>query len=325
MIENGLLYGKLFLYLQFNMFSYRYPNIKLMKFHLKKGLKQMLDFIEKIDWADLATKAGIIILKLAIIYIVYLIVKSIGTKIINRAFERLENRKEISIGRAKTLQSLSLNIFSYVLIFIYVVTLFEVFGYNVTALLAGAGVVGLAIGFGAQGLVSDVVTGFFLLLEKQIDVGDYVTTGGYTGIVEAVGLRTTQIRDFDGTLHYVPNREIVGLSNHSRGNMRALVDIGISYDEDIDKAITILKETCEKVAAENEAIVEGPNVLGVQTFGSSEVVIRIIAKTKNMEQWTVERELRKAIKEALDQNGIEIPYPHQVMIHKNSQEVQSHF
>ncbi|MDQ0162194.1 small conductance mechanosensitive channel [Bacillus alveayuensis] len=278
-----------------------------------------MDWLESIDWGGLATKAGIIILKLIAIYIVYLVVKSIGTKVIERAFDRLQNRDQISNGRALTLQTLSLNLFSYVLIFIYVVTVFQVFGYNVTALLAGAGVVGLAIGFGAQGLVSDVVTGFFLLLEKQIDVGDYVTTGGYSGIVEAVGLRTTQIRGFDGTLHYVPNREIVGLSNHSRGNMRALVDISIAYSEDIDQAITVLQEACDQLATTNDAIVEGPNVLGVQTLGASDVVIRVLAKTKNMEQWNVERELRKVLKEALDQHGIEIPFPHQVMIHKNEE------
>lgn len=279
-----------------------------------------MDILKNIDWAELATKAGILTLKLVIIFIAFLIVKSIGTKIIERAFERLEKRDEISLGRSKTLQSLSLNIFSYALMFIFIVTVFEVFGYDVTALLAGAGVIGLAIGFGAQGLVSDVVTGFFLLLEKQIDVGDYVTTGGYSGIVEAVGIRTTQIRSFDGTLHYVPNREIVGLSNHSRGNMRALVDISISYGDDIDKAMTVLKEACEKFAKENEHVVEGPNVLGVQMLGASDVVIRVIAQTKNMEQWGVERELRKVLKEALDANGIEIPFPHQVMIHRNEKE-----
>ncbi|WP_243293045.1 mechanosensitive ion channel family protein [Bacillus sp. FJAT-47783] len=283
------------------------------------SLQTNLNIFENIKWESLAIKVGLTLLKLVLIWIVYLIVKSIGSKIVVKTFERLENRDEMTFGRAKTLQSLSLNAFSYSLVFIFVVTVFQVLGYDVTALLAGAGVVGLAIGFGAQGLVSDVVTGFFLLLEKQIDVGDYVTTGGYSGIVESVGLRTTQIRGFDGTLHYVPNREIVGLSNHSRGNMRALVDIGISYSDDIDKAMTVLKEACEKFASENEHVVEGPNVLGVQTLGSSDVVIRVIAQTKNMEQWGVERELRKVLKETLDANGIEIPFPHQVMIHKNEQ------
>lgn len=276
-----------------------------------------MNFFESIDWADLALKSGEVLAKLIGIYIAYIIVKSIGNKIIHKMFEGLENRKEISTTRAKTLQTLVLNFFHYALFFIFIVTVFQVFGYNVTALLAGAGVVGLAIGFGAQGLVSDVVTGFFLLLEKQLDVGDYVTTGNYSGIVEAVGLRTTQIRGFDGTLHYVPNRQIVGLSNHSRGNMQALVDISISYNEDLNRVMSILQEACDQFAKETEEVVEGPDVLGVQNFGSSDVIIRIIAKTKNMEQWAVERKLRKWLKEVLDENGIEIPFPHQVMIHKN--------
>lgn len=244
----------------------------------------VLNFFESIDWADLALKSGEVLAKLIGIYIAYIIVKSIGNKIIHKMFEGLENRKEISTTRAKTLQTLVLNFFHYALFFIFIVTVFQVFGYNVTALLAGAGVVGLAIGFGAQGLVSDVVTGFFLLLEKQLDVGDYVTTGNYSGIVEAVGLRTTQIRGFDGTLHYVPNRQIVGLSNHSRGNMQALVDISISYNEDLNRVMSILQEACDQFAKETEEVVEGPDVLGVQNFGTSDVIIRIIAKTKNMEQ-----------------------------------------
>ncbi len=157
------------------------------------------------------------------------------------------------------------------------------------------------------------------MLERQIGVGDYVTTGSYSGIVEQIGLKTTQIRGFDGTLHYLPNREITSLSNHSRGKMRALIDIGISYDDNIDEAITVLQEACDRIAEENQAIVEGPNVIGVQTLGSSDVVLRIIAKTENMEQWAVERQLRKALKEALEANGIEIPFPHQVLIQKQAQ------
>lgn len=278
--------------------------------------------VQKVNWEKLATDAGIIFLKLGVLFLAFLLIKTIGQKIINRSFDRIAEKDHVSRGRALTLKSLMANVFSYTLVFIFIVMVFELFGVDATALLAGAGVIGLAIGFGAQGLVSDVVTGFFLLLEKQIDVGDYVTTGGFSGVVESVGLRTTQIRGFDGTLHYVPNREITSLSNHSRGNMRALVDIGISYDDDIDKAIDILQTVCDRVATEDDNIVEGPNVLGVQTLGASDVVIRIIGKTKNGEQWAVERKLRKALKEALDANGIEIPFPHQVLIHKNGEEGQ---
>lgn len=282
----------------------------------------MLDFAkinwEKINWEELLINAGLLILQVVGIIVAFIIVRAIGRKVLDRTFNNVLNRKDITEGRALTLHRLAENIFSYALIFILAATLFSVFGIPVASLIAGAGIVGLAVGFGAQGLVSDVVTGFFLLLEKQIDVNDYVTIGAFDGIVEAVGLRTTQIRGFDGTLHYIPNREITGVSNHSRGNMRALVDISVSYDENIDLVVEIIQKACEKVAAVNTSIVEGPNVLGVQAFGASDVVLRVIAKTVNGEQWAVERELRKAIKEAFDANGIEIPFPHQVMIQKNN-------
>lgn len=272
------------------------------------------------NWEALLLNTGIIILKIIGIFIAFFIVKKIGNRIIERTFTKLQEKQNITIGRAHTLQKLMENILSYALIFILIASIFGIFNIPVASLIAGAGIVGLAVGFGAQGLVSDVVTGFFLLLEKQIDVNDYVTIGAIDGVVEAVGLRTTQIRGFDGTLHYIPNRDITSVSNHSRGNMRALVDIGVAYSEDIDQAITIMQEVCDQVAAENTLIVEGPDVIGVQAIGTSDVVLRVIAKTINGEQWAVERQLRKSIKEAFDANGIEIPLPHQVTIHRNDEQ-----
>ena len=268
------------------------------------------------NWEALLLRAGIIAAQVIGILIAFAIVRAIGKKLINRSFDRLTKKGDVTNGRALTLRALSENVFSYALIFILVATLFNIFGLSVASLIAGAGIVGLAIGFGAQGLVSDVVTGFFLLLEKQIDVNDYVTVGAIDGIVESVGLRTTQIRSFDGTLNYIPNRDITTVSNHSRGNMQALVDIGVSYDENIDEAMAVVQAACENVQMEEGIIVESPKVIGVQALGTSDVTLRIIAKAKNGEQWAVERELRKTIKEALDANGIEIPYPHQVNIHK---------
>jgi moderate conductance mechanosensitive channel len=283
------------------------------------GLNVLGDKIANFNWGGLLVTIGIGALQILAIWIAFIIVKGAANKVLERIFDKYSKRNDVSAGRAQTLQSLSKNIIGYVLIFIFFVTILQIFGIQVTAILAGAGIIGLAVGFGAQGLVSDVVTGFFILLEKQVDVGDYVSTGNFSGIVEEVGLRTTHIRGFDGTLHYVPNREITSVSNHSRGNMRALVDIGISYDDDIDKAIVVLQQVCDQVAKEDDNIIEGPNVIGVQTLGASDVVLRIIGKTKNMEQWGVERKLRKALKEALDQNGIEIPFPHQVYIEKKEQ------
>ncbi|WP_142827486.1 mechanosensitive ion channel family protein [Planococcus soli] len=272
---------------------------------------------ESFDWEALLFSAGVIAAQIIGILIAFALVKAIGKKLIDRFFDKLLVKGDVTKGRALTLQSLTENVFSYVLIFILVATLFNIFGLSVASLIAGAGIIGLAIGFGAQGLVSDVVTGFFLLLEKQLDVNDYVTVGSLDGIVEAVGLRTTQIRSFDGTLNYIPNRDITTVSNHSRGNMRALVDIGISYDENIDEAVSIIQTACDQVAAKDSTIVEGPDVIGVQAFGASDVTLRVIAKAQSGEQWAVERQLRKAIKEALDAKGIEIPFPHQVNIHKN--------
>ncbi|WP_121604234.1 mechanosensitive ion channel family protein [Virgibacillus sp. Bac332] len=277
-----------------------------------------MKWLENIEWEEVILDVGIILIQLVAILIAFLITRAIGKKLIQSSFSKVQTKKKMSVGRTQTLQALAISFFSYVLIFITLVIVLGIFGINAAGLIAGAGIIGLAIGFGAQGLVSDVVTGFFLLLEKQLDVGDYVTTAGYGGIVEEVGLRTTQIRSFDGTLNFIPNREISSLSNHSRGNMRALVDIGISYDDNIDHAMTILQEVCDKIKQENETIVEGPDVLGVQTIGDSDITLRVIAKTENMEQWAVERQLRKAIKEAFDQNNIDIPFPHQVYIEKQA-------
>ncbi|MFE1244977.1 mechanosensitive ion channel family protein [Fictibacillus sp. NPDC058756] len=272
----------------------------------------------KINWAELMLGAGLWAAKFLLIIIMFIIIRSIGRRVINRVFDRAASHRKMSSGRIITLQKLVVNLFSYVLIFVFAGIVFKQFGLEIGTLIAGAGVVGLAIGFGAQGLVSDVVTGFFILLEKQMEVGDYVTIGGVDGIVEEVGLRTTHIRAFDGTLSYMPNREISTIQNHSRGNMRALVDIGIAYEENIDQAVKVLQDACDSVKANNENIVEGPNVLGVHALGASDVVIRIISKTRNGEQWAVERELRQALKEALDANGIEIPYPHQVNVEKGA-------
>lgn len=279
--------------------------------------------VGKLDqWTSYLTEGAfltavlLVIGQLFIAIIAFLIVRAIGRRIISSGFERMQAQKNMTHGRMKTLEKLTLNIFSYILIFVFVTIIAGIFELPIGGLIAGAGVVGLAIGFGAQGLVSDVVTGFFLLLEKQIDVDDYVTAAGIDGVVEEVGLRTTQIRGFDGTLHFVPNREISSVSNHSRGNMRALIDMSISYDDNIDEAIAIMQSVCDKIALEDETIKEGPNVIGVQGLGDSDVVIRVIAKTENMMQWAVERKLRKELKEALDANNIEIPYPHQVYIEK---------
>ncbi|WP_158735540.1 mechanosensitive ion channel family protein [Alteribacillus sp. YIM 98480] len=276
----------------------------------------MEQMMENAFWGTFIGGTVLFILQILLAIIGFFIARAIGKNIINRSFSKMQEQRNMHPGRVQTLLKLSINVFSYVLIFIFITIIVGIFGLPIASIIASAGIIGLAVGFGAQGLVSDVVTGFFILLEKQIDVEDYVSVAGVDGVVEEVGLRTTQIRGFDGTLHFVPNREISTVNNHSRGNMRAMVDISISYDDRVDEAITVLQDVCDKMAAEEPAIKEGPDVLGVQTLGDSDVVIRILGKTENMEQWGIERKLRKACKEALDANGIEIPFPHQVYVEK---------
>lgn len=258
-----------------------------------------------------------VVVKIVLLVILYFIIVRIGKRIIEKTLQNTAKKQKTAPGRMKTLEKLLVNLFSYIMIFILIVMLFATLGIEIGPLLAGAGVVGLAIAFGAQGFVSDIVTGFFVLLERQLEIDDYVTTAGYDGIVEEIGLRTTKIRSFDGTLNYVPNRYIEGVANHSRGNMRALVDIGINYDNNIDSAITILEKVCGEFQADVR-FKDGPNAIGVQSFGSSDVVLRVVGQTENGMQWECERDMRKQIREAFNEEGIEIPLQHLALTQKGS-------
>ncbi|HHU19852.1 MAG TPA: mechanosensitive ion channel family protein [Bacilli bacterium] len=257
---------------------------------------------------DIVISTGI---KIILLVVAYFIARSLGNKIISNLLQRTTQRQKVSKSRLITLEKLTLNIFSYVLIFIFITMLFGIFDVPIGPLIASAGVVGLAIGFGAQGLVSDVVTGFFILLEKQIEVGEYITVANYDGIVEEIGLRTTQIRSFDGTLNFIPNRQIESVANHSRGTMRALVDIHINYESDLDQTLEILNLVCQEFQSD-ERFVDGPNVIGVNELGATNMTIRIVGQTVNMEQWSAERDIRKAVKLALNTDRIKYPYPQQM-------------
>ncbi len=241
----------------------------------------------------------------------------IGDFIINKIFQPRE-KLYFDERRINTLRTLLRSVLRYGAYFILVfMILNNVTKGDVKGFLAGAGIIGVALGFGAQSLVRDVITGFFILFENQYAVGEYVTIGNsnLSGFVEEMELRVTKLRDWGGEVHFIPNGQVTTVTNFSRGSMRALVDISIAYEEDIEQAMTVMKTVAVELAADlKEVLVEGPEVLGVVALGPSEVVIRTIAKTKPMEQWAVERELRKRFKEAFDRAGIEIPYPKTVMI-----------
>ncbi len=282
-----------------------------------------MEWFSNIDWADILRNVGTIIIKLILIWIAYIIAKAIGNRLIIRSFTKVKDKGKISEGRATVLERLLLSVLSYTLGFMVIVVVFGIFGLPISGLIAGAGVVGLAIGFGAQGIVSDVVTGFFILVEKWADVGDYIITADVDGVVEEIGLRTTKIRDYDGVLHFIPNRNIENLSNYSRGNMRALVDMNLSYHQNADQVMEIAQSVCTQMANEDDNIVEGPNVEGLEMIEDNKMILRVSAQTVNMMQWGVQRKLWKALKEAFDENNIDMPYEYQMNVVKDVKKVES--
>jgi small-conductance mechanosensitive channel len=185
-------------------------------------------------------------------------------------------------------------------------------GFELGPLIAGAGVVGVALGFGAQNVVKDFLNGMFMILEDQYGVGDAIDAGEASGIVEAVGLRTTRLRSVDGTVWHIRNGEIVRIGNMSQGWSRALLDISVAYDTDTDLATRTIKAVADSVWKDPELgrlVLEEPEVWGVENLGVDGIAIRLVVKTAPLEQWTVARELRKRVKTAFTEAGIEIPFP----------------
>lgn len=276
--------------------------------------KNILDLFKIDSKYEYIFKYSYTILKIIIILILTKITIRLGSSIIGRFFKKQKSsRFGLNERKADTLSSLLKSILRYVIYFIAVMWIFESLGFNVTTMIAITGAAGVAIGFGAQNLVKDIISGFFILFEDQFAVGDYIIIDGMSGVVETLGLRITKIRDFSGDLHIIPNGSITRVTNKSRGNMRALVEFQIAYEEDIDNTIKIVKNVNEQMKKEFKQIVEGPEVVGVTNLGENGVTIRVIAKTLSMEQFGIEVELRKRIKNALDMAGIEIPYPRRII------------
>jgi len=259
------------------------------------------------------------VFRIAVVLILSLLIIKIGSKLVDRLIhlQHLEGRN-YNENKTKTLTGLLRSMIKYVTYFVAFVNILDIFGVDTASILAAAGVGGLAIGFGAQSLVKDVISGFFIIFEDQYNVGDYIEVTGASGIVTEIGLRTTRIRAFGGELHIVPNGEITRVTNHSRGDMRAQVEVSVACDEDVDRIISILKEVCDEVKAKRDDIISGPEVLGVTKLGPWEMGITITARTIPMQQWSVERNLRKAINQRFKQEGIEIPYQKMVYIKDES-------
>lgn len=249
--------------------------------------------------------------RVVIVLIVTAVLVKLGDSVVNRVLVRPQKPGDTRFdeARRKTLASLLKSSVRYVATAAALLTILQLVGIDIKALLGGVAIVGLAVGFGAQSLVKDIITGFFIIYERQYDVGDYITAAGLSGIVEEVGLRTTRLKDWSGDVHIIPNGLIDKTTNSSDANSRALIEIPLAHEEDARKAIAVMQEVCDQVAKDFPAIVEGPRVLGIGRMDAAGVGITVWARTKPLEHWPVERELRLRIKEALDREGIKRPYP----------------
>jgi small conductance mechanosensitive channel len=213
--------------------------------------------------------------------------------------------------RATTLGSLLKSIVTAVIGVIVVVMALEILGYPVGPLLASAGIAGVALGFGAQNLVKDFLSGIFMLLEDQYGVGDVIDMGEASGTVEAVGLRVTRLRSVDGTVWYVRNGEVIRVGNSSHGWARVVLDVRIAYEEDTERARALLLGVARDITADPEwsdSVLEEPEVWGVEDLASDAVILRLAVKTEPLQQWKLARELRERIKQTFDAEGIDIPH-----------------
>jgi moderate conductance mechanosensitive channel len=237
---------------------------------------------------------------------------------------RLRRRTErddpnASLRRVQRADALGALLTSVVTVVVWVLALFLVLaevGLNLAPLVAGAGVIGLAVGFGAQDLVKDFLSGVFMLAEDQYGVGDIIDVGEATGVVEGVSLRTTRIRDVEGTLWHVPNGEIRRVGNSSQQWARSLLDIGVAYDTDVDTAMEVIERVANAMAEEDgyrDQFLDAPDVWGVQALSADSIDIRLVIKTQPGKQWAISRELRRRLKAAFDATGIEIPFPQRTM------------
>lgn len=270
------------------------------------------------SWTTTLTIAGIVVVALVAIWLMRLAISA--------AVRHLLERRAIPEGqltaddlerRVKTLQRLAIRVASAIVGLVALLMIMDEVGVSIGPAVAGLGVVGIAVGFGAQTLIRDWLAGVFIILENQYSAGDVVRISGVDGVVEDFSLRRTTLRDLDGTVHTVPNGSIVVASNMTRGWARVNLDISVAYDTDIDRASAIIDEVGRSLTTDDtwrDRVIEPPSVQRVNALGDSAVTLKVLGQVRPAEQWAVAGELRKRILAAFAAEDIEIPFPHQVMV-----------
>lgn len=236
------------------------------------------------------------------------IVIKIGRQMLGRIVRSIGERNTQTEQQTKTLRSLTTSVFNYLMYFIIATVVLSLFGINVSSILTVAGIGGIAIGFGAQTLVKDVISGLFIWMEGSISVGDIVDINGMTGEVESIAIRTTIVRNYNGNRYSIPNGDIRTVINMSRDYKRAIVDIRCPYEESQERLIRVLTDEMEKAGREMEALTETPEVMNVLSFEPDAVIIRLAVRCPVKQNWGIERELRARVKARFDAEGIEMPH-----------------
>jgi small conductance mechanosensitive channel len=265
----------------------------------------------------------IVFLSLLILLLVIRIILRKVKKVIDNKIP--DNKTEIK-KKSFTFTNVAGNLIIVFITLAAILIISQQLGINLIPVLTGAGILGIVIGFGAQNLIKDIINGMFILFEQWFQVNDIIAVGDKAGVVEKFNLRVTVIRDLNGRVHYIPNGQINILSNLSQEWANAVVDIGVHYKENTDKVIKVLEEIFDDLVNDvkyKDLILERPKILGdngVDDLSNSSVTFKIICKVKPSNQWTIERQLRKKIKDKFDETGIEIPYPSTNVYIKNTKQ-----
>ncbi|MCK1247174.1 mechanosensitive ion channel family protein [Streptococcus uberis] len=267
----------------------------------------IMNYLEHLQFEEILVTLFSKVISLVLLFLFFAILKQLTNRFFEKAILKSFSFSRQSQARKNTLTKLIHNLLNYFLYFLLIYWVLSLLNVPVSSLLAGAGIAGVAIGLGAQGFLSDVVNGFFILFENQFEVGDNVSIASIEGTISSVGIRTTQVRGYDGTLHFIPNRSITVVSNKSRGNMRALIEIPLYSTTNLEKVSDIIESVNKREVSHFPEIIDKPNVLGPQIATNGQFSFRIAIFTENGQQYHIYHTFYKLYQEALLKEGIELP------------------
>lgn len=300
--------------------------LEKIQLNLSSVNKVLADKIENFIATDrlneILVNIGFKVISVLLVLIIMSIIRRFVKNLIKKAFAvNIERIQKVTGGterRKETFESLALNIWRYTINILTILWLLSIFVPLDKLLIASSGIF-VVIGFAAKSMLDDITMGFFIIFEDLFSVGDFIEIDGNTGTVTEIGLRSVKIRVITGETVIIPNGNIGKVINHSVSNGQALLDIGIAYEADLDKAISVLERVGQEAFDQYEEILQMPQVLGVQELADSSVVIRMTAEVEPLQQWYIQRELRRLIKLAFDRENVEIPYSKMVVYQKNEE------